>query len=759
MGKRRRADGADGPRHAQGVRWPRELIRHERSFASSAAHAAAVVAKEKAGAVKADAETPARVPQHIDAETWALVCTRLVAGMQKVLRKETWGMLALLRNSGHEVYLVGGTVRDMVLGRLPKDVDVLTTATLDEVQRLLRRNTDRSFVPLIIGKRHPIVQVFRKEVVMNEDGKTTGRIQRKHLLDISSFFTDAAAGEVPEHGSTEPAPPKAERELEPTARMGLVEPCDEATVHGYPVGPRSAWADKFPAPDATKAEQWARARRENARRRDFTSNGLLFDPFNNVLYDDVGGLRDLLVHKELHPILSCACTTLAEDPARVFRALRFASRTGLSMSDSLSMALSKPKVLHLVRRMNSGRVQHELHTMLSRGHAERAVDLLVQYKIIDEATIMELVESIEYCDARAISWKNLRKTNGPARDPKAEQPPESKLDGDRAAGNDMGSIDIWNASNENLLEMLHTISEETKTLEDDLKSLHAGDRHMLKALLPSNTPEELETSFARRALRALDARCSLEEPCDPVEWLVALVAPVLLYRLHKVKNVFPFAAHGALSRRAIVDVRQGSDEATESWRHAEREYQNGIHNLSQFVDTQHIDEMLTSAKGRKKLRAAHRGSPAAFKHISAQLYNSALKHTFDRLETSRNQAEGTHVLSRNHLRIAQTIFASYASTFSDPNAFDKQGSLPDEKCMARHMRHATNKTSAAVSDNHAEAARRSVDMLARACFPHELARLTRIIRQHLIGARKVETLERFARRAILRSRLPSKGKQ
>ena len=208
-GKRRRADGADGPRHAQGARWPRDLRRHERSFASSAAHAAAVVAKEKAGAVKADAETPARVPQHIDAETWALVCTRLVAGMQKVLRKETWGMLALLRNSGHEVYLVGGTVRDMVLGRLPKDVDVLTTATLDEVQRLLRRNTDRSFVPLIIGKRHPIVQVFRKEVVMNEDGKTTGRIQRKHLLDISSFFTDAAAGEVPEHGSTEPAPPKA----------------------------------------------------------------------------------------------------------------------------------------------------------------------------------------------------------------------------------------------------------------------------------------------------------------------------------------------------------------------------------------------------------------------------------------------------------------------------------------------------------------------------------------------------------------------
>ena len=52
------------------------------------------------------------------------------------LKNSPSGLFALCATRGHQAYLVGGCVRDLLLGREPTDYDVATDATPDEVMRI-----------------------------------------------------------------------------------------------------------------------------------------------------------------------------------------------------------------------------------------------------------------------------------------------------------------------------------------------------------------------------------------------------------------------------------------------------------------------------------------------------------------------------------------------------------------------------------------------------------------------------------------------
>ena len=58
-----------------------------------------------------------------------------------------------LREFGHAAYLVGGCVRDLLLGRKPKDFDVVTSATPNEIKRHFRNCR-------IIGRRFRLAHIF-----------------------------------------------------------------------------------------------------------------------------------------------------------------------------------------------------------------------------------------------------------------------------------------------------------------------------------------------------------------------------------------------------------------------------------------------------------------------------------------------------------------------------------------------------------------------------------------------------------------------
>ncbi len=139
----------------------------------------------------------------------------------------------------HKAYLVGGCVRDLLLGRKPKDFDVATSATPNEIRRCFRNCR-------IIGRRFRLAHVF---------------FGRK-IIETATFRANPRAAE----DETGEAPIEEKAEGTPSEK-----PNDLLIRHDNVFGTEE----------------------EDARRRDFTINGLFFDVQNAQVIDHVAGLPDL----------------------------------------------------------------------------------------------------------------------------------------------------------------------------------------------------------------------------------------------------------------------------------------------------------------------------------------------------------------------------------------------------------------------------------------------------------------------------------
>ena len=163
---------------------------------------------------------------------------------------------------GHQAYLVGGCVRDLLAGRTPKDFDVATSAVPSEVRGIFRNCR-------LIGRRFRLAHVYFK------GGK---------IVEVSTFRANPS-------------------ELEDTTENGEGEEKDDLLISDDNV--------------FGTAEQ-------DARRRDFTINGLFYDVAQGRVIDFVGGLRDMRL-REVRTIGDPEIR-MREDPVRILRAVRFACR-------------------------------------------------------------------------------------------------------------------------------------------------------------------------------------------------------------------------------------------------------------------------------------------------------------------------------------------------------------------------------------------------------------------------------------------------
>ncbi len=167
-----------------------------------------------------------------------------------------------LAREGYAAFVVGGAVRDLLLGREPKDFDVATDATPDEIRRLFRRSR-------VIGRRFQIVHVY-----CGPD-----------LIEVTTFR--AAAPPVEDEGD--------EDESRVTAADGMLL---RDNVFG--------------------------SREEDAARRDFTVNALYYDPEKQEVWDSHGGVAD--AQKKVLRMIGDPATRFREDPVRMLRAARFAAK-------------------------------------------------------------------------------------------------------------------------------------------------------------------------------------------------------------------------------------------------------------------------------------------------------------------------------------------------------------------------------------------------------------------------------------------------
>jgi len=244
-----------------------------------------------------------------------------------------------LRERGQQAYLVGGCVRDLLLGREPGDYDVATDATPDEVMRIFPDTyaVGAQFGVVLV----PIPDNPQQSVIPSEAGvsRSESPAQSRDLL------------------------------LGSTSKAAHVEVATFRSDIGYSDGRH---------PDQVR---FSRDLREDVQRRDFTINGLLLDPLNDEVLDYVGGQKDL--EAKIIRAIGDPALRFAEDKLRMLRAVRFAARFEYAIEPATMASIQEfPAQIHQVSRE---RVRDELTKMLIEGHARRAFELLDETGLLHEA--------------------------------------------------------------------------------------------------------------------------------------------------------------------------------------------------------------------------------------------------------------------------------------------------------------------------------------------------------------------------------------
>lgn len=208
-----------------------------------------------------------------------------------------------LRRAGHQAYLVGGCVRDLLLDIRPKDFDVATSAHPNQMKETFRNSR-------LIGRRFRLAHVFFR------GGK---------IIEVSTFRANPLD------------------ELQDLPQDLLIR---HDNVFGTEV--------------------------EDARRRDFTINGLFYDVDEGKVVDHVGGKADLAAR--LVRSIGNPDVRMREDPVRILRAIRFAAKCAFDVEPATLAAMKKH--VEEIPRCAPPRVLEELMKLLRSGAARRCFELL-----------------------------------------------------------------------------------------------------------------------------------------------------------------------------------------------------------------------------------------------------------------------------------------------------------------------------------------------------------------------------------------------
>ena len=212
-----------------------------------------------------------------------------------------------LRHAGFPALWAGGCVRDALLHLCPKDYDIATGATPDQIREVFRHRRT-----LAVGQAFGVITVL-------------GSRQSGHV-EVATFRRDAAYSD-----GRHP---------------------DQVTF--------------------STAE-------EDAQRRDFTINGLFFDPLEERVFDYVGGQADL--RGRLVRAIGDPSERIAEDKLRMLRAVRFAANFAFALDPDTLAAVQRQA--HEIVIVSAERVSAELRQMLVHRHRRRALELLQEAGLLE----------------------------------------------------------------------------------------------------------------------------------------------------------------------------------------------------------------------------------------------------------------------------------------------------------------------------------------------------------------------------------------
>ena len=230
-----------------------------------------------------------------------------------------------LQQAGYEAYIVGGAVRDLLLGLKPKDFDVATNATPEQVKALFRR-------AFIIGRRFRIVHVVH------------GRGREHEVIEVSTFRA------VLDHSAAEAVPGNERTSKRELAGMKHAVDASGRVLRDNVWGPQE----------------------EDAARRDFTVNAMYYDPQTGTVVDYHGGIQDAKRH--VLRMIGDPATRYREDPVRILRAVRFAAKLsarGFKLEPRTARPLAPMR--DLLADIPQSRLFDEMLKLLQTGHALASV--------------------------------------------------------------------------------------------------------------------------------------------------------------------------------------------------------------------------------------------------------------------------------------------------------------------------------------------------------------------------------------------------
>ena len=245
-----------------------------------------------------------------------------------------------LTSHGHLAYLVGGCVRDLLLNCTPKDFDVATDASPEQIRKIFRNSR-------LIGRRFRLAHVvFGPEKV----------------IEVATF----------------------RRQADVEVRDGQ----DEDEVEDLLIRHDNVYGEPH----------------EDAKRRDFTINGLFYDLRRQEVIDYVDGFKD--IEERAIRTIGAPDVRFREDPVRMLRAIKFSSRLDVGIAPDVYDAIVG--VRQELTRAAKPRVLEEVLRLLRGGAAQRAVYLLWDTGVLS-VVLPELMPYIE--DVKGFEhqfWRRLQ---------------------------------------------------------------------------------------------------------------------------------------------------------------------------------------------------------------------------------------------------------------------------------------------------------------------------------------------------------------
>ena len=234
-------------------------------------------------------------------------------------------VLYRLHQNSYVAYLVGGSVRDLLLGRRPKDFDIGTSAHPYQVKRLFKNCW-------VIGRRFRLAHV---------------RFGMK-TIEVATFRRKVTAEELA-------AAEEAAAELRETPEEGNAGP---GLIHRE---------NTFGTPE------------EDAFRRDFTINALFYDIGTFSIIDYTGGLEDL--RAGIVRSIGDPAERFHEDPVRMLRAIAMAARLGFTIDAPIDNAIGNGRAE--IARSAPARLIEEFYKLLRSGASEQAFRMMAERRLLE----------------------------------------------------------------------------------------------------------------------------------------------------------------------------------------------------------------------------------------------------------------------------------------------------------------------------------------------------------------------------------------